>query len=425
MNPASVSESTYLKVSRRIVGPLLVAYIIAYLDRVNVGFAKLQMLQALHFSETTYGLGAGMFFMGYFLFGAPGNLVLHRVGARRWLGGIMIFWGLISSAMVFVSTPLQFYTVRFFLGLAEAGFFPGVIFYLTQWFPADRRARVTAVFMTAIAICGALGSPLSGWIMQTFDSHAGWAGWQWLFALEALPAVLMGVYLLLRLDDNLAESPWLSQAEKLELSTALSQDAGAKPEGSFVAAIRDGRVWLLCVIYFCVVTGLYGISFWLPTIVSEMGVRSPVHIGLLTAVPYAVAAFGMVLVGRSADQHMEYRWHIACPAAIGAAALIVSAMIPGYRVLALVALAVATSGILSAPPMVWSIPTTYVRGAAAAGGIGLINSFGNLAGFASPYAVGRIKDLTGSTASGMYVVGACVLLGAGVVIFGVPPRQRG
>jgi D-galactonate transporter len=417
---SSVSESTYLKVSRRVVGPLLLAYIIAYLDRVNVGFAKLQMLQALHFSETTYGLGAGVFFIGYFLFGVPGNLVLHRVGARRWLAGIMVCWGVISAAMVWVATPLEFYAVRFLLGLAEAGFFPGVIFYLTQWFPADRRATAMAVFLSAVAICGAAGSPISGWIMQTFDAQAGWAGWQWLFVLEALPAVVMGVCLLLWLDDNLATAAWLSEAEKRNLSNALAQEERLKPEGSFLDALRDGRVWLVCLIYFCAVMGLYGIAFWLPTIVSELGILTPLHIGLVTAIPYTAAAIGMILMGRSADRRREHRWHIALSAAVGASALIVSAAFPGHRLLALAALTIAACGRLTAPALIWNLPTAYLRGAAAAGGIGLINSFGNLAGFASPYAVGWIKDVTGSTASGMYLVAALVLLGACLVIVGVP-----
>jgi D-galactonate transporter len=419
-----VSASTYLKISRRIVAPLLLAYIIAYLDRVNIGFAKLQMLEALHFSETTYGLGAGVFFIGYFLFGVPANLVLHRVGARRWLAGIMVCWGLISSTTMFIANPLEFYVLRFLLGIAEAGFFPGVIFYLTQWFPTDRRARVTALFMSGIAICGALGSPISGWIMQTFDSHAGWAGWQWLFLLEALPATLMGLYLLVRLDDNLARASWLGQEEKADLSAALAQGAGVKPDGTLADALRDGRVWLVCLIYFCVVTGLYGIAFWLPTIISEMGIRQPVNIGLVAAVPYTVAAIGMVLVGRSADKQGERRWHVAVPAALGAVALIVSAMFPSHRLIAMTALTVATWGILTAPPLVWSIPTPYLRGAAAAGAIALINSFGNLAGFASPYAVGWTKDLTGSTASGMYLVAMCVLLGACLVVIGIRGPSR-
>ena len=417
----SLMDGTYGKISRRLVGPLLLAYIIAYLDRVNVGFAKLQMLQALHFTESTYGLGAGTFFIGYFLFGVPGNLLLHRLGARRWISSIVICWGLVSSAMVFVRTPLEFYLLRFLLGVAEAGFFPGVIFCLTQWFPASRRAKVTAFFMSAIAICGALGSPLSGWIMQTFDAYSGWAGWQWLFVLEAVPAVLMGVYLLYRLDDDLASASWLLQSEKTALATALLQEVEAIPEEPIARALRDPRVWLVCLIYFCMVTGLYGIGFWLPTIVSEMGIRKAASIGLVTAIPYAVAALGMILVGRSADRHHEHRWHTAVPAAIGATSLIVSAAIPGHLVFALAALTLATWGILTAPPLVWSIPTSYFRGAAAAGGIGLINSFGNLAGFASPYAVGRFKDLTGSTASGMYLIGAVVLSGALLVIGGIKP----
>jgi D-galactonate transporter len=418
--PSSASDGTYLKVSRRLVAPLLLAYVIAYLDRVNVGFAKLQMLHALHFSETTYGLGAGMFFIGYFLFGVPGNLALQRVGARRWLASIMICWGLVSSATMWITTPLEFYVARFSLGIAEAGFFPGVIFYMTQWFPADRRARATALFMTAIAICGALGSPLSGWIMQTFDTVAGLAGWQWLFLLEALPAVAIGLYLFVRLEDSLLLAAWLSQQEKSVMSAELAQETGMRSNGSFADALSDRRVWLVCLIYFCAVIGLYGIGFWLPTIISEMGVRQPFNIGFLCAIPYTAAAIGMVLTGRSADRHGEHRWHVAVPATAGALALIASATYPDHRLMVMAALTIATCGLLITPPLIWTIPTTYLRGVAAAVAIGLINSFGNLAGFASPYAVGWIKDHTGSTAVGMYVVAGFVLLGAALVILAVP-----
>lgn len=413
-------NSTYRKVSRRIVAPLLVAYIIAYLDRVNVGFAKLQMLQALSFSETSYGLGAGVFFIGYFLFGIPGNLALHKVGARRWLAAIMICWGLISSATALVQTPLEFYVLRFVLGTAEAGFFPGVIFYLSQWFPEHRRTAVTASFMTAIPICGAVGSPLSGWIMQRLGAYGGLTGWQWLFVAEALPAVGMGLYLLGRLDDSPRSASWLSEDEKRLISSSFVRDAAVEPMGSFLAVLRDDRVWLVGLIYFCAVIGLYGIGFWLPTVVSEMGVHEPIRVGLFTAVPYGAAAIGMVLTARSADRHGEHRWHVAVPATAAALALAASATFSDHRLVAMSGLTVATWGLLTVPPLIWSIPTAFRRGAVAAFRIGMINSFGNLAGFVSPYAVGWIKDRTGSTAVGMDIVAACVLLSGVLVIFGIP-----
>jgi MFS family permease len=416
-------EDVYRKVSSRLVPPLLLAYIVAYLDRVNVGFAKLQMLKDLHFSETIYGLGAGIFFVGYFLFGVPSNLMLHRVGARAWIATLMIAWAFVSAATVFVTTPPAFYALRFLLGVAEAGFFPGVIFYFTQWYPASRRSKITALFMMGIAICGAFGSMLSGWIMQTFNGQGGWSGWQWLFVLEAVPAVLVGLYILVRLNDNLAGAVWLSADERGQLAGELAHDIITRPTGSFADALRDGRLWLACVIYFCAMTGLYGISFWLPTIVSELGFRSPLRIGLLTAIPYAVAGVGMVLVGRSADRTGERRWHVAIPAILGALGLAASAVLSAHAAAAMTALTLATFGILTTPPLFWSLPTAYLRGGAAAAGIAFINSFGCLAGFASPYIVGWIKDATGSTDSGMYVVAALVFAGAVLVLAGIPPRS--
>ena len=375
----------------------------------------------MQFSQTVYGLGAGIFFIGYFLFEVPSNLILHRVGARRWLARIMISWGIVSAMMLFVTTPAHFYVLRFLLGAAEAGFFPGVIFYLTQWYPSTRRAKITALFMTGIAICSVIGSLLSGWIMQSFDGVYGWGGWQWLFLLEALPAVLVGLILLFRLDDSRQQARWLSDEEKSILAADLERDAGAQPAGTLRDALRDGRVWFGCLIYFCAVIGLYGISFWMPTIVSDMGVKSSLHIGMLTAIPYAVGGIGMVLVGRSSDRRRERRWHIAIPAALGALGLAMSVVLAENTILAMMALTLATFGVLAVPPLFWSIPTAFLRGAAAAAGIAVINSFGNLAGFVGPYAVGWIRDATGSTGSGMYLIAACGLLSGVLVLIGVRP----
>lgn len=425
MNQPAVApplERAYSKVSRRIVPLMLIGYIAAYLDRVNVGFAKLQMLEDLSFSQTVYGLGAGIFFIGYFLFEVPSNMLLHRFGARVWLARIMITWGVISAAMMFVTSTTAFYALRFLLGIAEAGFFPGVILYLTQWYPAARRGKVTAIFMTGIAICSVVGSLLSGWIMQTFDGMHGWAGWQWLFLLEALPAVFIGIYIFFRLTDNIAGAKWLTSEEKSLLSAELARDGAHKSAHSFGDAFRDGRVWFACLIYFCAMTGLYGISFWMPTIIADMGVQKPLEIGALTAIPYAFAAVGMVLVGRSADRRRERRWHVAVPAALGALGLVLSVLTADHPAVAMAALTLATFGILTAAPLFWSLPTAYLSGAAAAAGIAIINSCGNLAGFASPYIVGWIKDATGSTAAGMYYVAAFVFTGAVLVILGIPAR---
>lgn len=416
-------EDLYRKVSLRLVPPLFVAYVVAYLDRVNIGFAKLQMLRDLHFSETVYGLGAGIFFAGYFLFGVPSNAILHRLGARPWIATLMIAWGCVSGAMVLVTAPAIFYSLRFLLGIAEAGFFPGVIFYFTAWYPDRRRSKVTAIFMMAIAICGAVGSVLSGWIMQTFDGHRGWPGWKWLFLLEAVPAVLVGLCILRILDENLGSASWLSSEERSRLANDLQADVGSKPTGLIADVLCDGRVWLASCIYFCAMTGLYGVSFWLPTIVSELGFRRPLQIGLLAGIPYAFAAVGMVVAGHSADRRGRLRWHVALSTLVGASSLALSVVFSHHAALAMSALTAATMGILTTPPLFWGLPTAYLRGAGAAAGIAFINSFGCMAGFVSPYLLGWIKDQTGSTNAGVVVIAAITFVGAVLVILGLPPHS--
>ncbi|WP_454056118.1 MFS transporter [Cupriavidus sp. Marseille-Q8015] len=419
---AGFEDATYRKVSWRLVPFLLLCYVVAYLDRVNVGFAKLQMLNDLQFSETIYGLGAGIFFIGYFLFEVPSNVILHKVGARIWIARIMITWGLISAAMMFVTTPGMFYFLRFLLGVAEAGFFPGIILYLTYWYPAARRGRTTTFFMTAIALSGVIGGPLSGWVMQAFDGHNGWAGWQWMFLLEGIPSVLVGLWVLAYLDDRIAHAKWLTAEEKALLERNIAAEDAHKEDAPVRQVLASPRVWLMSAIYFSFVMGLYGVSFWLPTIIKQTGVTSAFHIGLLTAVPYGCAVIGMVLFAYSADRRGERRWHIAIPALLGALGLVLSVQWHGNTALAMVALTLATLGILTTLPLFWSLPTAFLAGTGAAAGIALINSLGNLAGFISPYAVGWLKDLTHSTDSGMYLLAACMVVGAALAL-SVPARM--
>lgn len=400
---------------------LLLCYVVAYLDRVNVGFAKLQMLQDLKFSETVYGLGAGIFFIGYFLFEVPSNVILHRVGARLWIARIMVTWGVISAAMMFVESATSFYVMRFLLGVAEAGFFPGIILYLTYWYPAARRARMTAIFMSAVALSGVIGGPLSGWIMQHFSGMHGLAGWQWLFLLEGLPSVVIGIATLFYLDDRIDHAKWLTREEKALLQRNMVVENASKQDLSIGAVFTDSRVWLMSLIYFSFVMGLYGISFWLPTIIKATGVKDAVQIGLLTAIPYGSAVVAMIVVSRSADRLRERRWHIAIPALLGAVGLVMSAVWGQNTVLAMTALTLATMGILTTLPLFWSLPTSFLAGAGAAAGIALINSLGNLAGFVSPFAVGWLKDLTQSTNAGMYLLAASMVLGA-LLTLSVPPR---
>jgi D-galactonate transporter len=423
--PGSVGEDgVYAKVSWRLVPFLFLCYVVAYLDRVNVGFAKLQMMSDLRLSETVYGLGAGIFFIGYFLFEVPSNVILAKTGARIWIARIMITWGLISGAMMFVNTPTMFYVMRFFLGVAEAGFFPGVILYLTYWFPAARRGRIVALFMSAIALTGVIGGPLSGWIMQSMAGRNGLAGWQWLFLLEGIPSVIVGIWVLFYLDDSVRKAQWLSEDEKRLLERNLAQEDQTKVHLPLAKTLASGPVWLFAAIYFCAIMGLYGISFWLPQLIKNTGVKDVVNVGLLTAIPYGCAAFGMVLLARHSDRTGERRWHLALSSFAGAAGLAASALLSSSTLYSMIALSVATTGILATLPLFWTLPTGYLTGVAAAAGIALINSIGNLAGFVSPYMVGAIKDATQSTSIGMYVLAASLVLGGVLVLVATPARPR-
>jgi MFS family permease len=418
----TVDARVYRKVAWRLLPLLMLCYLVAYLDRVNVGFAKLQMLGDLKFSETVYGFGAGMFFIGYFFFEVPSNLMLHRLGARIWIGRIMISWAIVSASFMFVKTPMMFYSFRFLLGIAEAGFFPGIILYLTYWFPSERRARMVTVFMTGIPIAGLIGSPMSGWIMQSLAGAGGLTGWQWLFLLEAIPSLVLGVVVMLYLDNGIRAARWLSTAEQDVLERNLERDRSTiAVHPSWPAVFRDGRTWWMCAIYFCCVIGQYGLTLWLPTLVQAAGVQGPLMIGLLSAVPYTAAVVAMLLLGRSADLRRERRWHYAIPSIAGAVALALSALAGTHTALAMTALTIAAMGILSSGPLFWSLPTAFLQGAAAAAGIAAINSIGNLAGFVSPSVVGWLKDMTQGTEAGMFFVAGALVVGA-LAALAVPAR---
>ncbi len=402
----------YRKVTWRLVPFLFLCYVVAYLDRVNVGFAKLQMLNDLKFSEAAYGLGAGIFFIGYFIFEVPSNLILHRTGARRWIARIMVTWGFLSASMMLVTSETMFYVLRFFLGAAEAGFFPGIILYLTYWFPPRQRARIVALFMTAIAMSGVIGGPLSGWIMTALAGVNGWAGWQWLFLLEGVPSVLIGIAVLFYLDDSIAQAKWLTPPEKAILQTSIQAEQQSQTHMTIGQTLTNPQVLLLSALYFCFIMGLYGVSFWLPQLIKNLGVQNIMTVGLLSAIPYGVAAVCMVLVGQSSDRHSERRWHLVVPALLGAAGLVMAGVFNDQPVLGMMALTLGTAGILSVLPVFWTLPTAFLTGASAAAGIALVNSIGNLAGFLSPYLVGLIKDATGNTRLALYVLAASMVTGA-------------
>jgi D-galactonate transporter len=412
---------TYAKATWRLLPFLLLCYVAAYLDRVNVGFAKLQMLNDLKFSETIYGLGAGIFFIGYFFFEVPSNVIMHRVGARVWIARIMITWAILSAATMFVSSPAMFYVIRFLLGVAEAGFFPGIVLYLTYWFPAQRRSRMNALFMIGIPIAGVLGGPFSGWIMKSFNGEHGLSGWQWLFLLEAVPSVILGIATLLYLPNSIRASKWLSEEEKLILEENIAKDRGGKADHSLASVFGNGKVWLMAAIYFCCMMGLYGVSFYLPTLIKATGVKDALDVGLLTAIPYSCAVAAMLLIAKSADRTRERRWHFAIASGLGGLGLLLSTIYGSDVVFAMAALSLGTAGLLATMPVFWTYPSAILSGTAAAAGIAMINSIGNLAGFVSPSIIGWMKDVTQSTNAGMYVVSGALFLGALLAL--LQPRE--
>jgi len=417
---STTRSSAYRKTAWRLMPFLMLCYLCAYLDRVNVGFAKLQMMNDLGLSDTVYGLGAGLFFIGYFLCEVPSNLLLHKIGARIWIARIMITWGILSAMFAFVETAWQFYLLRFLLGMAEAGLAPGILLYLTYWFPTYRRARLTVLWFVAIPLSGMFGGPLSGWIMAHFAGLHGWAGWQWMFVLEAIPTVLVGVWVLSYLKDRVEDATWLDDEEKQLIQRELAEDNQQKTEHASVRAfVSDRRLWLLAGIYFSVVMGQYAITFWLPTLVRNAGVADPVHIGLLTSVPYLCAIVVMLLAGRSSDKHRERRWHVVLPMWAGGIGLTLAA-IYGHDVgLSILCLSLAAAGVLSASSLFWMLPTSLLGGVSAAAGIAAVNSIANLAGFCSPYLIGWITTSTGSSQVGMYLITAVLVSGA-LLVFRLP-----
>lgn len=416
-------ERIYGKVTWRFVPFLFTCYIFNYLDRVNVGFAKLQMLDDLGMSETAYGLGAGIFFVGYVACGVPSNLMLERIGARRWLATIMVTWGLLSASLLFVRDPVSFYGLRFLTGAAEAGFFPGIVLFLSRWFPSARRGRVMAMFMAAIPLSGVIGGPLSGWMLDHFAAgQSGMAAWQWLFLLQGLPTVALGLILLAVLPESRDRIRWLNDAERIALDTALVEDERERHDAAaagFLQVLARPEIWALGGVYFCIQSGVYAINFWLPTIINGSGYADAQVIGWLSAVPYLAATIFMPFVGRSADRRRERRWHLAGPVLLGAGGLMLAVGLAAQPAWALAGLTLAAMGTLSALPMFWPLAGRYLAPATAAAGLAFINSLGQVAGFLSPYFVGWMKDATGGTAEALAVL-ACILLAGGLVVLRFP-----
>lgn len=417
-NPDSTATAaTYRKIAWRLLPFLVFLFVLAWIDRVNVGFAKLAMLDDLGFSEAVYGLGAGIFFIGYFLFEVPSNLLLEKIGARRTLARITILWGLTSVAMAYVESPMSFYVLRFLLGAFEAGFFPGVVLYLTYWFPAAQRARINGMFMTSFAIAGVVGGPIAGFIMSRMVGVGSLANWQWLFIIEGIPSVLAGIAVLRYLPEKPAQAKWLTQAERDHVSQVIArEDAAPEKHSDLRSLVRNPKVWLCALVYFCIVSGNATIAFWTPSVIKSLGIDNNMTIGLLAAIPFIIGTLAMVWNGHHSDQTGERRAHCAIAALLAGLGLIATGLCLGNATLALIALTVAAAGILAAFPVFWSIPGAFLAGTAAAGGIALINCIGNLAGFVAPYMIGFLRTLTGSLSAGLYFVAALEILAA-VMVF--------
>ena len=422
-----VAARAIARVRWRLVPFLALLYLVAYLDRVNVGFAALEMNASLGFSGAVYGLGAGIFFIGYFLFEVPSNLILARVGARVWIARIAIVWGIVSIAMMFVRGPLSFYALRFLLGAAEAGFFPGIIYYFTLWFPARDRARAVAQFSIAGVAAGVVGGPLSGALLS-MGGVADLEGWQWLFIIEGLPAVALGVVTLFYLTDRPEDARWLPDDEKAWLLQALRDDAAttAGPrstshEEGWRSAFRHPALWRFSIAMFFLVTSAYGFSFFLPQIVRGLSGGSNLVVGLLTAIPFSAAAVAMIAMATHSDRTGERRAHVATSATVGALGLAASTLLTD-PVWSLAALTVAAMGIYSYTPVFWSLPTALFRGDAAAAGVAFINAFGNLGGFAGPYVMGWLQDVSGDFRIGVRILAAAAMLSAVLILTMRAPR---
>jgi MFS family permease len=408
--------AVYDRLNWRVLPFLLVCYLFACLDRLNIGFAKLQMQDALGLSDAVYGLGAGVFFLGYVLFEIPSNLLLPKVGARRTIARILVLWGLTSAAMMFAHNVTTFYALRFLLGVFEAGFAPGMIFYLTYWYGEARMAHAIAIVMLAGPLSGVVGGPVSGFAMTALAGALGLAGWQWMFLIEGLPCVLLGIIAWRFLVDRPDAASWLSADERRLLAAGLEAPRGT--HHSFAQVLRDGRVYLMAFAYFCVICGIYAVNFWLPTILKADGLTSTMTIGLYSAVPFLVAMIAMVVFGRSSDRRRERRWHSALPALAGALALAAAAASSGHLVPSLIFMTIATAGMWASYTVFWAIPSDYLKGDVAAGGIALINTIGLLGGFFSPTIIGWSRTATGSMAAGLYAMVALLLLGA-VLLFAI------
>lgn len=404
-------EKVFAKAAWRLIPFMILLYVVSFLDRVNVSFAALEMNRDLGFTPEIYGFGAGIFFFGYFLFEVPSNVIMERVGARIWMCRIMLTWGIVSMATAFVRTPFEFYSARFLLGLAEAGFFPGMMLYLTYWFPTPLRARFIALFLAGVPLASVVGSPISGWLLG-FENVANLHGWQWLFLIEGAPACVLAFVILFVLPDKPVKASWLNADEKREIETRIAAEP-APDHHAFLPMLTDPRVWLLALPDFGIVISLYGLGLWLPQIVKAMGYTN-LETGFIVAAPYLASMIGMVAVGISSDKSGERIFHVAVPALVAAAGMAAAAIL-GQSVAAIFAMTVAMVGVYAALSVFWTLPPSFLGGTAAAGGIALINSISNLGGYFGPMLMGWLKQTTGTYSAGMLVLAGGLVAAAALV----------
>lgn len=418
----SVSESRiYAAAAWRIMPLLMSGWLFAYIDRVNISFSRAQMGEQLGFSDAVFGLGAGLFFLGYFAFEVPSNLLLYRVGGRRWISRIMITWAIASALTALVHTPAQFYGMRFILGVAEAGFIPGVVYYLGTWFPAHRLGRIFGIFYLALAGSGLVGGPLAGLILSTCSGLLNLAGWKWLLILEAGPSLVVGVAIFRFLPDGIDTAKWLTPAEKDFARSQLANEAAAKNALHLAELARNPSLWLMIVIYFLLNFSAYGLSFWLPTLIGDLGIAGSMQIGLLSALPSICAMIGVVLFGLSADRHRERRWHLTAMFLTGACGFFIFHLAGVNLVLAMVGLCMAAICTQAFPSLFWALPNRIWKGVANAAGIATINAMGNLAGLVSPAMIGAMRSRFGQADIAIVSLGAALVL-ATVLVHCLPAR---
>lgn len=417
-------DALFLKVTWRLMPLLVAGYMIAFIDRINIGYAELQMKDALGFSEVAFAAGASIFFIGYLLFEVPSNLLLERIGARKTLTRIMVLWGLVAAGMAFVQTPTQFYVLRFLLGVFEAGFFPGVILYLTFWFPSAKRGRAIAIFTTATALAYVIAGPMSGAILKYLDGSLGQAGWQWLFVVQGLPATFLGIVVFFTLTDRPEQASWLTQHEKDRVRHHLEHDANAVVgghHGSPWALFRDPKVYLLVVVYFMFLGATYSLLFWIPTLIQSWGVKDLLVIGLLGAIPGTLAAIGMVLFGRSSDRHMERRWHFFIAAVVCAAGIALTVFTKGLLVPSLIGICIMSIGQGSTTPLFFTAVSEYFPAKSAAIGVAVVSSLGNLGPAVLPPILAGIRTSTGSQTASLAVISLLYLAAALLLIVTIKP----